>query len=493
MKRHLHRLGGWWLAWLLLACAGAAWIAQARIAQLQDDFYADARIAHRLLSQQMVQYDAVLATLALLGTAGDTARPERRLSAVYGSILDVYRREHGGHWPDPSWDAAEAQSRTAQHPAVAALDLPHGRYRLVMGAEPVSHALDIDLAAAMVWRDWPMDRATSPARVALEYESQRFVIQPGTLPGRGWHFELRKALATESQPFEVVAERRVGWSELPWPWMLLWAAAAGAVLAGARALGLQRTARRRAEELLRLGQVARLNTLGELAAGMAHELNQPLTALLANTQAAGRLLDDEPPDLDTARTAMGRAAEQARRAAAVVARLRRAIERPGDATARHPVLLQDAVRNALHLLEPECARRAVRVDFDADAMPPVRVLADPVALEQVLHNLLLNALQALDAVPAAERSITIVAGTEGHHGTLVVRDSGPGIPPELLPRLFEPFFTTREDGLGLGLSLSETLATHMGGSLAAATVLPRGAAFTLTLPLADAAIPAAAD
>ncbi|MES2183712.1 MAG: ATP-binding protein [Pseudomonadota bacterium] len=484
MKQRLYGLGGWWLTWLLLGCAGAAWIAQARIAQLQDDFYADARIAHRLLSQQVVQYDAVLATLALLGTAGDTARPERRLSALYGSILDVYRREHGSQWPDPAWDAAEAQSRTTGHPAVAALDLPHGRYRLVMGAEPVSHALDIDLAAAMVWRDWPMDRATSPARVALEYGGQRFVIQPGALPGHGWRFALRKALATESQPFEVVAERRIGWNELPWPWMLLWAAATGAVLAGARALGLQRTARRRAEELLRLGQVARLNTLGELAAGMAHELNQPLTALLANTQAAGRLLDDDPPDLDTARTAMGRAAEQARRAAAVVARLRRAIERPGDAGARQPVLLQDAVRNALYLLEPECARRAVRVDFAADAVPPVRVLADPVALEQVLHNLLLNALQALDTVPAAERSITIVPGTEGRMGTLAVRDSGPGISPELLPRLFEPFFSTRDGGLGLGLSLSETLAAHMGGSLAAANALPRGASFTLALPLA---------
>ena len=87
-------------------------------------------------------------------------------------------------------------------------------------------------------------------------------------------------------------------------------------------------ARRRAEELLRLGQVARLNTLGELAAGMAHELNQPLTAVLANTQAARRLLDDDPPELATARDAMAQAAEQARRAADVVGRLRRAVERP---------------------------------------------------------------------------------------------------------------------------------------------------------------------
>ena len=92
-------------------------------------------------------------------------------------------------------------------------------------------------------------------------------------------------------------------------------------------------ARQRAEELLRLGQVARLNTLGELAAGMAHELNQPLTALLSSTQAAQRLLADDPPDLDTAQTAMARAVEQARRASTVVGRLRRLVERP-DLAAR---------------------------------------------------------------------------------------------------------------------------------------------------------------
>ena len=113
--------------------------------------------------------------------------------------------------------------------------------------------------------------------------------------------------------------------------MALWALVVAAVLTVLRHGLRQRAARSRAEELLRLGQVARLNTLGELAAGMAHELNQPLTAVLANTQAARRLLDDDPPELATARSAMAQAVEQARRAADVVGRLRRVVERP-DAT-----------------------------------------------------------------------------------------------------------------------------------------------------------------
>ena len=228
-----------------------------------------------------------------------------------------------------------------------------------------------------------------------------------------------------------------------------------------------------------------MNALGELAAGMAHELNQPLTAVLANTQAASRLLADEPPEVETARSAMVQAVEQARRASAVVARMRRAVERPDLAAQLQPVVLQEAVRNALDLLEPELARRQVVSRLDAGPAP-VTVLADPVALEQVIHNLLMNALQALEQVPARTRLLSLAVAPEGRHGRLTVQDSGPGIAADVLPRVFEPFFTTRADGLGLGLSLCETLATGMGGQLSVAAATPHGAVFTLALPLAAA-------
>ena len=253
--------------------------------------------------------------------------------------------------------------------------------------------------------------------------------------------------------------------------------------AGGLALLRQRAERQRAEELLRLGQVGRLNTMGELAAGMAHELNQPLTALLANTQAASRLLDEDPPELPIARKAMAQAAEQARRASDVVGRLRRAVERPAMAVQMVAVNLEEAVNNALYLLEPEFSRHQVLPKVSLQQASP-RVLADPVALEQVIHNLLTNALQALDRMPAMERQITLQLGTDGDCGVLKVIDTGPGIAADVLQRVFEPFFSTREGGLGLGLSLCETLASSMGGSLAASHNTPRGAVFRLTLPLA---------
>ena len=337
-----------------------------------------------------------------------------------------------------------------------------------------------------------MQPDSSPVRVVLAYEGQSFVLQPGSAAlqhppqgqktERGWRFDFNKHLAAESQPFDVVATQYFGWSELPWLAMLLWTLAVVAVLAALSQWQRQMTARRRAEELLRLGQVARLNTLGELAAGVAHELNQPLTAVLANTQAAQRLLADDPPELATAQVAMAQAAAQARRAAEVVGRLRRVVEHPESGESSQAVDLGDALRRALYLLEPECQRRHVLPQLQADAT--VRVQADPVALDQIIHNLVMNALQALEKVDKTPRILFVSVRTQDQTGILTVADNGTGIPPEVLPHLFEPFFSTREGGLGLGLTLCETLATGMGGQLSAKNALEGGAVFTLSLPLA---------
>ena len=476
------------LAWCVITAVGCVALARMQLVQLREAFETDARIAHRLLSQRAVQHDAVMAMLALLQPPPDAAQPEQRLPSVYPQILGVEKRAPGAAWTDAGLAAAETVSRALKRPQLAAADLERGRYFLVLAAEPTSYALQMDLRAVVPWSEWPMAPDTSPVRVTLEHDKQRFVLQPGRIGEVGWRFEFHKQLATDSQPFDVVALRQVSWRELPWAWMAAWTLLVTGLMLTALALLRQRRDRQRAEELLRLGQVARLNALGELAAGMAHELNQPLTALLANTQAAARLLAEDPPELGTARSAMTQAAEQARRASSVVGRLRRVVERPDVAAQLRPINLQDAVSSALYLLEPELKRLAVApqltiAQISSQASPIV--LADPVALEQIIHNLLMNALQALGQVPASERQLVIKLATQGGWGLTTVLDTGPGIAPSVLPRIFEPFFTSREGGLGLGLSLCETLANTMGGRLHAAHNAPRGAVFTLSLPLAD--------
>lgn len=476
----------WWVGGVAIALAGATTIVRQSLEQQRALFETDARIVHRLLSQQVVQHDAILATLALLQPAPvvtGTGSPEQRLPALYPRILSVQRSDAATPWPDPALAEAERLSRQSGRATLAPLDLSSGRYRLLLAAEPASFALTIDLQALVPWQEWPMAAETSAVRVELVHAGQRHVVQPGRLQaGSGSRFEFHKVVAAESQPFDVVATQTVGWRQWPWARMLAWTLAVAALLSALRHLQRQRLARRRAEELLRLGQVARLNTLGELAAGMAHELNQPLTAVLANTQAAQRLLDDDPPELATARGAMAQAAEQARRAAEVVGRLRRAVERPDSAGQRQVVDAVAAVRRALHLLEPECLRRSVVPALEGATT--LNVMADPVALDQIVHNLILNALQALEQVPASQRRLTLTWRTVAGEGELAIADSGPGIAPDVLPRLFEPFFSTREGGLGLGLSLCETLASGMSGSLSAANAPTGGAVFRLRLPVA---------
>lgn len=492
-KAWRHRLAGL-LLWALVAAAGAGWLAHARVEQLRAAFDTDARIVHRLLSQRVVQHDAVMATLALLqppvqGAVADTAAASTlpRLPSVYPQILAVLQRPAAGAWPaaqKAALDAAEAASRRSGRAEMALADLAAGRYHLVLAGTPASYALQIDLAATVPLDEWPMNPVTSPVRVALTRAGQSFVVQPGRRLDRlGWHFSVHKLLASPSQPLDVVAERTVTPAELPWWAMLGWCVLTAALWAGALAWWRQRVARQRAEELLRLGQVARLNTLGELAAGMAHELNQPLTALLASTQAAKRLLGESPPDLDTAFDAMGRAVEQARRASAVVGRLRRLVERPDLAGQAHPLALPAAVQDVLHLVEPELQQRGVALILEAEPDLPA-VLAEPVALQQIVHNLVMNALQAMEQVPAAERRLELhLARQDTGQVALTVRDHGPGIPAEARDRLFEPFYTTREGGLGLGLTLCESLAQAMGAQLWLAPAAGRGAAFVLVLPV----------
>ncbi len=480
----------WPLAGVVLAIAGGSWLVAAEVATQRAGFDTEARIAHRLLSQQAVQHDAMLAMLVLLQPMGGDAGPgpEQRLPALVPQVLQVLRRGPGQAWP-ADWAAAEAESAQSQRAVLAASDLAQGQFTLLRAGQPAAYALRIDATRLVPWAEWPLAR-DGPAMAWLQRGDQRYGIQPaggaGPAGARPWTFSATKRLAAESQPFELVVQRRLPWADLPWGRVGLWCLASALAVAALAGWQRQRDATRRAQELVRLGQVGRLNALGELAAGMAHELNQPLTAVLAGTQAAQRLLDEAEPDLATARQALTHSAQQARRAADVVARLRRLVQAPEAAAAPHSLALTAAVQQVLYLLAPQIEAQGVVVDL-AGLSPALQVQAEPVALEQIIHNLVLNALQAMEAVPQAARRLRFTATEDGPAVQLIVRDSGPGFSEAALPRAFEPFFTTRPGGLGLGLSLCETLAANLGGGLQARAAAGGGAELVLRLPQGHAA------
>lgn len=502
------------LAWLagttLLMLLGAVALVRWDIAARREAFAADARIAHRLLSQSAAQLDAVLATLTLVSPAAGADEPAARLPALWPAVLAVQHRDAQHPWPDATLAAAEAQSRALaagqRHAVLAAVDPALGHYTLVLAGNPASWALRVDARRLVPAGEWPLSD-TGPVRAVLVIGGHPLVLHPGTpaaqqpaglTPG----FAFAKLLATPSQPFELRLQRATGPAQWPWGWLLAWAAACAAAATVLAALQRARALQRRSVELVRMAQTARLNTLGELAAGMAHELNQPLAAVLASTQAARRLLPpDDPaasvpsgedgPDLPAVRQALDLAAAQARRASDVLARLRRLVQDPTQGAVPQEVDLHALCEQMLHLLGPELQRRGIRTSIRG-SVPPLR--ADPVMLEQIVHNLLTNAMQALERAAPASPAIALVLepAPGGAQALLRVRDNGPGFAPEHLDRVFEPFFSTRPGGLGLGLPLCEKLAQALGGSLQARNAGAPGAAssgaeLVLSLPLARSA------
>ena len=230
-------------------------------------------------------------------------------------------------------------------------------------------------------------------------------------------------------------------------------------------------------ELAHLGRVA---TLGELSGTLAHELSQPLTAVLSNAQAARRLLDGDPPDVGQIREALDDIIRNDKRAGAVIERLR-SLLRKGEA-ARQPVDLNEVTREILDLAYGELLLRRVAVTRRLNDRIPV-VQGDRVQLQQVVLNLVMNACDAMDDTPAATRRLEIATSPDDGFVRLSITDRGRGIPEGQFERVFEPFVTFRDQGLGLGLAISRSIVTAHGGSIRAENNVEGGATFHCLLPV----------
>ena len=241
----------------------------------------------------------------------------------------------------------------------------------------------------------------------------------------------------------------------------------------------RRAERESREQRRELAHLMRVSTLGELSGALAHELNQPLTAILSNAQAAQRLLDKDPLNLPEVRDALQEIADQDLRAGAVIQRLRAMLRK--DSKELEPLDLSAVARDVLALAHSDLITRNVPVTvLLAPHLPAVR--GDRVQLQQVILNLILNACEAMSCTAPRERRLLLTTEyvEEGVH--LSVGDSGAGIPPEALDRVFEPFFTTKPQGLGLGLPICRSIVAEHGGRLWAANGEEGGTTFHVVLP-----------
>jgi len=272
-----------------------------------------------------------------------------------------------------------------------------------------------------------------------------------------------------------------------------WLAARGRSMGEPKEHGLRRmgavfdiTARKRSQyELDRhreeLAHVGRVSAMGQLASSLAHELNQPLGAILRNAEAAELFLQASPPDLQEVAAILADIRKDDRRAGEVIDRMRALLKRRESQWSE--IDLNALAEEVAGLLRFDAEARRVKLTLELSQSVP-RVRGDRVQFQQVLLNLILNAMDAMNGCEAGRRCVAVCVRPREEAIEVAVSDSGYGIPEENLKRLFEPFFTTKPSGMGLGLAISRTIIEVHGGRLWAENNLEGGATFCFTLPVA---------
>jgi signal transduction histidine kinase len=474
---YVHRFLPTALAWgvaLGLALGATAFLERRNLVH---ELSTQSAILHRLASQRADQHDAHLTSLVAVFVAGGVQRTDLFLD-VAATIIRFYPRIASVHVVpfDPERQGISTAPMSAEDAELARwlgqqssgeiqirqIPAQPDHYMLVKRApntDAAEHSLALVISAtALIATDDPLWQRASATRRLLT--PQGGVLTGGALAG---DVVLTKSLGSKSQPLVLETALRISLADLlPARTVALIAALVTALFAVGAVLIGQWKRRKEAERIsvlsaqeARLAHASRVNAMGEMASGMAHELAQPLTAILSQAQAGRHLA--RRGDVAKLGSVLDDTVLQAQRAADILDRLRR-WSKPNRAEAR-PCSLNEAARNVEQFLAREASEKGARVTLTL-ADDPVTINADPVALEQIIFNLMRNALEASDAA-----NVTVTTRLQGGLATLEVRDSGPGVPEALKPRIFEPFVTGKTDGTGLGLALSHRLVEEMDGEI----------------------------
>ena len=462
----------------------SAWWWQGVRQTAEEAFLVESRIFHRLLSQRMEQNEALLVALAAL----EYPVTDKQLQVFAASIkptysqveaVERYQKQADGHWQffttGPASPVSEATLNLAarqQNTSLAIVDDP-AAYRLLRAPSGNTvFALRIVPQCLLDASEWP------PSTMSFSLVAGNKVLWQRPASSREWpalpslHFE--KTLAANSQAFLAETAQTGLGRAVPWGSLLAGVLAAWLLSFGGGWAWGQYRRRALTQRQLDLAQASRVNAMGEVAAGIAHELNQPLMAVLSNVRAVENWLDDDPANIAQARVSAGNAVRQAKRAGKILHHLRHLISPKNEAL--QPVNLNHVIEEVLSLMADPLDQQQIRVRFQPGALPPVT--GHLVALEQVMMNLTLNAIDAMQE--AAMRELIIESHCEKTMVVVTVSDSGKGF--DNTGRVFEPFFTTKPDGMGLGLGICENIIQQYSGTLQAENRPGGGARLTIRLP-----------
>ncbi|WP_145496351.1 sensor histidine kinase [Yersinia bercovieri] len=432
--------------WLTLTLISTLWLGWYGLNTQQAEREADFRTIHRELSQQLAQQQAILFLALEPGQLTQLQRHLPQLAAISQTAAD--------------------RSKAGQ----LSLQILGGDYRLSNSYN--GSVLQVNGQRLLQVVGLPANFDS----LVLRYQQHQLALLGHSAPESFWQWQ--KPLGEGAQSFTLIGHATPVWRNLPWLTALLLSLITAAALYGWHRWQQLAQHRLHAEQRAKFADQARLNAMGEIATGIAHELNQPLTATLSYNQTALRLL---PPHDEKVAPLLVASVEQIKRIAALLDRLRTLLSR-GQVNLQ-PVMMADVWQRVNLLLKQEisAANLTVRSDIPAP-LPPLQ--SDPLWLEQVFHNLLSNAIHALQDTPAP--TLYFRVNHQPKQWVIQIEDNGPGLSQQQLDNLFSPFYTTRESGLGLGLTLCETLVQRMGGDIKAGNSEQGGACFTLTFPITSA-------
>jgi signal transduction histidine kinase len=501
-----------WVALVVIFAAGATY---RNWSSFSAEYERDGALVHRIISQRADQHDAHMTSISALALATDPP-PREAMGLVFSSIEQFYPRITAidlvtfGAEPPASVIStrqeapeqlarliSEAAQQGTQKPSLRAGTTP-GTYLLIKRVPNTAspkYALALEIDAARLTE---MDSVPVPASEiellmpdGTTLWSSAKLDRPATW-SRPDTMTFRKTLGSASQPLLLQLRREFSLASIvPWNLIALFGLLTAAALLAYRKYSGARAAAREAralaafsEQEVRLAHASRINAMGELSLGIAHELTQPLTAILSQSQAGLQMIGAEPADRTAIAGVLEANVRHARRAGKILGKLRDWVSaKPGGAA---PVDINRVISEVVALTRNDLEKRNVMTRL-ALATPPPVVMADPIELEQIVYNLLSNAADASARADGSPAIVHLRTFEDALHIGLEVHDDGQGLTPDAMQKIFEPFFSSKPGGMGLGLTLCQRLAERFGGQIKVANHADGGAVFTVLLPAARAA------